>query len=207
MGDRTALRVRKREQTRLDIVRAAIALFREHGFDAATLDAIADRANYSKSTVLRYFGTKEDIAFVDVFETVANLGTDIGAFEQAETPYLTLRNFGTTAATEFADKMTDLHVECIGLWFEVPALQRRYAELMIDSERLYAEFLAAKTGLPATDVECQVLAAAVIGVVRAAFNQVRSKDPEAIKAALDRGFAVLENGIFAATSPIAAATG
>lgn len=196
MSKRPALRVRKREQTRLDIVRAAIDLFRENGYDSATLDAIADKANYSRSTVLRYFGNKEDIAFIDHVDRVREIGAELAAFERSETPYLTLRRFGTTAATNFVDNMTDLHVDCVQLWFEVPALRRRYAELMIDAERQYSEYLAAATGAPSDDVECQVVAAAVIGVIRVAYNHIRQNDSAAVKAAIERGFAVLERGYF-----------
>lgn len=196
MSERPPLRVRKREQTRLDVVRAAIDLFRENGYDSTTLDAIADRANYSRSTVLRYFGNKEDIMFIDHVDRVRDIGRELAAFEGSETPYLTLRRFGTMQAASFVDNMTDLHIDCVQLWSEVPALQRRYAELMIDAERQYAEFLADATSAPPDDVECQVMAAAIIGVIRVAYNYITHSDPAAVKAAIERGFAVLERGYF-----------
>jgi AcrR family transcriptional regulator len=211
MSERPPLRVRKREQTRLDVVRAAIDLFRENGYDSTTLDAIADRANYSRSTVLRYFGNKEDIAFIDVVDRVRAIGPDLAAFERSKTPYLTLRRFSTAETAKFVDNMTDLHVDCVRLWFEVPALRRRYAELMIDAERLYAEYLADATGAASDDVECQVTAAAIIGVTRVAYNRITRNDPAAVKAAVERGFAVLERGYFKrqhfeSRDPVAAAS-
>lgn len=67
---------RRRAQTRLDIVRAADALFREHGFDDTPMRAVADAAGVSRRTLYRYFPTKEDIVFesprewLEVFESV-----------------------------------------------------------------------------------------------------------------------------------------
>lgn len=44
------------------VVEAALALFREKGFDATTTKAIARRARVAEGTVFNYFETKEDIA-------------------------------------------------------------------------------------------------------------------------------------------------
>jgi AcrR family transcriptional regulator len=57
------LRERKKIETRRRIVEVADALFRKKGFANTTLDEIADAANIHKITVLRYFPSKESIAF------------------------------------------------------------------------------------------------------------------------------------------------
>lgn len=57
------LRQRKKNQTRRAIIDTAANLFRKKGFEATTLEEIADAANVHKQTVLRYFKSKEEIAF------------------------------------------------------------------------------------------------------------------------------------------------
>ncbi|MEU6374044.1 helix-turn-helix domain-containing protein [Streptomyces sp. NPDC046909] len=57
------LRERKKLQTAIRIYRTAVALFAEKGFDAVSVQEIADASEVSKMTVFNYFGTKEDLVF------------------------------------------------------------------------------------------------------------------------------------------------
>ncbi|NEB05310.1 TetR/AcrR family transcriptional regulator [Streptomyces sp. SID13726] len=57
------LRERKKLQTGMRIYRTAVALFHEKGFDAVSVQEIADASEVSKMTVFNYFGTKEDLVF------------------------------------------------------------------------------------------------------------------------------------------------
>ncbi|MGC5000241.1 MULTISPECIES: TetR/AcrR family transcriptional regulator [unclassified Streptomyces] len=58
-----SLRDRKRRQTRERIVETAFALFMERGFDAVTVDEIAQRAEIGRTTFFRYFGDKQEVVF------------------------------------------------------------------------------------------------------------------------------------------------
>jgi AcrR family transcriptional regulator len=60
---REPLRQRKKLRTARLIEEVAAKLFEEQGFEATTLEQIAEAADIHKQTVLRYFRTKEDIAF------------------------------------------------------------------------------------------------------------------------------------------------
>jgi AcrR family transcriptional regulator len=55
------LRARKQERQRAEIVAVGMRLFAEQGFDATTVDEIAEAAEVSRRTLFRYFGTKGDI--------------------------------------------------------------------------------------------------------------------------------------------------
>ncbi|WP_067803559.1 TetR family transcriptional regulator [Nocardia beijingensis] len=87
------LRERKKEQTRLRIIAAALDLCDTHGFDATTIEQIANAADVSPRTINRYFDSKEDIVLGPVqdfgrtvAETLRELprtGNELGALRQA----------------------------------------------------------------------------------------------------------------------------
>jgi TetR/AcrR family transcriptional regulator len=49
---------RRGEKTREAILNAAEAVFAEHGFDGARIDAIAEASGFNKTLIFRYFGDK-----------------------------------------------------------------------------------------------------------------------------------------------------
>lgn len=65
-------RERERQQRRRAMLQAAQAVFAEKGYSRATLDEIADRAEFGKGTLYNYFdGGKEGILFA-IFDEIFN---------------------------------------------------------------------------------------------------------------------------------------
>lgn len=54
-------RERRKEETRQRIVKAALDLFAAHGFEATTMEGIAEAADVAKGTLYSYFPVKEAI--------------------------------------------------------------------------------------------------------------------------------------------------
>jgi AcrR family transcriptional regulator len=54
---------RRAAQTRAEIVDSALELFAVQGFDATSMEQVADAAGVSRRTVYRYFPTKDDLVF------------------------------------------------------------------------------------------------------------------------------------------------
>src|SRR5262245_27132011 len=57
-----ALRARKQQRARQQAIEAASRIFRERGYDETSLEDIANDAEMSVSSLLRYFGGKERLA-------------------------------------------------------------------------------------------------------------------------------------------------
>jgi AcrR family transcriptional regulator len=69
----TSLRDRNRSRTKRDIEAAALTLFEEQGYTATTVEQIARRAGLSQATFFRYFGSKEEVLFVNEQDAVDGL--------------------------------------------------------------------------------------------------------------------------------------
>jgi len=61
--DELPRRERKRREARDRLYQTAVSLFTEHGFEATTMDAIAERADVARATVFNYFSQK--VAFLE----------------------------------------------------------------------------------------------------------------------------------------------
>ncbi|CAD6010561.1 TetR/AcrR family transcriptional regulator [Agreia sp. COWG] len=59
------------------LLRAALDLFAEHGYDATTTAQIAERAGLTKTTLFRLFSDKRDIVFQGQGELVALIGRGV----------------------------------------------------------------------------------------------------------------------------------
>jgi len=80
MSTRTRLpRQERREQTRRELVEAARRAFLRDGFHAASLDAIAEDAGYTKGAVYSNFASKDDL-LVAVLE--GHFSARVAAYEQ-----------------------------------------------------------------------------------------------------------------------------
>jgi AcrR family transcriptional regulator len=89
--DQIPLRERRRLETSAAIVAAAHELFVRQGYDATTMDDVADAAVVSRRTLFRYFPTKEDLVFSDedgmlgvVTDALATAPPDLTPFAAAQ---------------------------------------------------------------------------------------------------------------------------
>src|SRR6202453_998402 len=78
------LRERKKLRTRRALADAALRLFAEQGYDATTIDELADAAEVSKSTFFRFFPAKEAAAIEAEAELWAACLSDLAERTPAE---------------------------------------------------------------------------------------------------------------------------
>lgn len=202
MGRPVPLKERKRAQTRSRIVEAAVALFTERGFEATTADDIAAAADCSRSTLFRYFGTKEDILFGDVLIQLATLRDELATRHPCADPWTVAKQVGLVSLVDYLSEPSALPRACINLWFSHPTPLCRYLEITHQWEELLAEFFAAERGTePAADLHSQLLASTMVGSVRAVLRAY-SRPGTDLHAAIDEAFALLERGFGDRPAPV-----
>ncbi|MET0133371.1 MAG: TetR family transcriptional regulator [Kibdelosporangium sp.] len=86
--DKPGLRERKKRRTRDALIDSAYMLFCANGFDATTVDQIAEAVEVSSRTFFRYFTSKEDVALSLADEQVTMMLERFAA-QPAEVPVLT----------------------------------------------------------------------------------------------------------------------
>lgn len=155
------LRERKKIKTRTAIRDATYALIREQGYDATTVEQIAERAEVSPSTVFRYFPTKEDIVLTDEYDPL--LLEEIRK-RPADEPWIdTLRYVmrkavGAGLEGDSADLRLRSH-----LMVQVPAVRSRMLESMSVTGKLLTQAIAERTGRDPESLEVRVYTMSLIG--------------------------------------------
>lgn len=189
-ADRPGLRERKKEQKRERLTTAAFELFSERGFDNVTVEEIADRADVSKSTLFRYFETKEDLLLFDARSHRDALLHELAGRPVEEPVLVSLRaSLQSLAADYQADRR--LAVERSRLISESPSLSARSLERQVAWEDGLAEAIRPRlAGRPDAETRAAVLASAAMGVVRVASRRWIAADDDSqmldhVLAALD----------------------
>lgn len=85
------LRERTRRAVRKELQTAAIGLFLEHGFEATTVEQIAEAAGLSRRSFHRYFASKDDVLSAALEETGAAIATAVTAAPDSELVWPALR--------------------------------------------------------------------------------------------------------------------
>ena len=195
MNAGAGLRERQRRETEQRILRAAVALFTERGFDAVTADEIAEEAGCSRSTLFRYFGDKEHILFLGALDLLDEVRAELAAQHPCPDPWSTAKEIGIPRFVAYLSGETALPRECIELWSSHPALLSRYLHVNHQWERMLAEFFATARGVAAEeDIESQLRASALCGVVRSVFRAYSRPETD-VHTAIAHAMALLESGL------------
>ncbi|MGY1497945.1 TetR/AcrR family transcriptional regulator [Streptomyces sp. QTS52] len=188
------LRERKKIKTRMAIRAATYELIGDQGYDATTIEQIAERAEVSQSTVFRYFPTKEDIVLTDEYDSM--LEEELRA-RPADEPwidslrYVLKRAVGISSMEE--PEVTRLRSR---LMLEVPAVRSRMIESMSETGRLLCRVIAERTGRDAADLEVRVYAMSLIGGLSEVTVYWAQNDfKDSLADLLDRTVTVFEHGL------------
>ncbi|QHA06515.1 TetR/AcrR family transcriptional regulator [Streptomyces broussonetiae] len=191
---RLGLRERKKIKTREAIRAATYALIREQGYDATTVEQIAERAEVSPSTVFRYFPTKEDIVLTDEYDPL--IAEELRARPADESWMDSLRHVLHKAIDANLSEDPEVLRLRTHLGAQVPAVRSRMFESMSETGRLLREALAERSGLAADSLEIRVYAMSLIGSLMEVSMYWAENDFEGeLRDLMDRALDVLEHGL------------
>jgi AcrR family transcriptional regulator len=194
MSSATGLRARKRIAAMRRIQVVALDLFDERGFEAVTIEQIAERAEVSPSSVYRYFGTKEQLVLHDEFDLQL---LDVVQTELASNPPVeAVRRAISALMTQFFGRDEDLARRKIRYWAEEPAVQAAAAQQSDQFAQLVAGALAEAAGHRADDLDVQVIAATLVwSLIAAARHWYASGFANPLEDELQHALDLVENGL------------
>jgi len=166
MKTQPGLRDRKKARTRDTILGAATRLYLAEGYDATTVEQIAEAAGVGRRTFFRYFPRKDDTVFPNQEERLGLFRQRLAAHRASLPPYPAV----TSACLEVARVFSGARDELVAQFAIVrgsPALIARQAEFDARWEQaVFEALLPAGAPHPAERRHARVFAGALMGLVR-----------------------------------------
>lgn len=198
-GQALGLRERKKARTRAAIQQEALRLFREQGYEATTMEQIAEAAEVSQSTVFRYFSTKEELVVTDEQDAFF-----INSW-RAQSPDLPMLSALRQAIRETIEGLSpeeygaqrDRDV----LMVTVPELWAASLGNVTQTMQMITSLVAERIGRPEDDVQVRAISGAIFGVIlNTMLRWAHSPDRDVVED-LDGMLAVLESAGFDSVAP------
>lgn len=195
------LRERKKRRTREALIDAAYGFFTEQGYEATTVDQIAEAVEVSPRTFFRYFASKEDVALC-VQDGVWDEVLAVYAAQPRRYPLLVavrravaevMAEAGTGRADLDLDRVTEMHTLIHANEKLAGAARQRMANLSEVLQRVTAERMGAD---PATDPRPAVVTGLVIAAIQLALHSpALLAQGLPLMARIDQCLAYLEEGV------------
>jgi len=187
------LRERKKLRTRALIQKEALRLFLEKGFEATTIEEIAEAAEISPSTFFNYFPTKEEVVFQDELDPL--ILAAFNAQPEGTHPIRALRDSMKTVFGQLTAEQDNVMRQRISLMSSTPALRSAMLTQFADLVDQIAELIAGRVGREPTDFAIRNLAGALLGVMMSALLIAASNPNADMIDVADRAMAHLEAGL------------
>jgi AcrR family transcriptional regulator len=187
------LRERKKAKSRAAIQQQAMRLFTEKGYEATTVEQIAEAAEVSPSTFFRYFPTKEDVVLYDSLDPIL---LEAMRTQPAElSPIQAIRATFRTIFSQLPAEEQEMMWQRGDLIRSTPELRSRMLDDLTKTIQMIGEIVAARVGRPADDFSVRTFSGAVIGAAMAAW--LTSSDLRSEKAFqfIDDALAFVEAGL------------
>jgi AcrR family transcriptional regulator len=180
----TSLRERKKVRTRDAIVTAALELFADRGYEATTVEMIAEVAEVSPATVFRYFAGKDEIVFSERDRRLPVLAAALRDRPAAESDLVAA---GRALGQVFADPDAESRIrrQRQALASSV-VLRGKAEEVLADWQETIRQALLARGPADRCDPDARVRAALVMTGFRVALEDwLAGKHPDLVRS-IDR---------------------
>lgn len=186
---------RKKQKAMLRIQQCALELFIHQGYDATTVEQIAESAEVSQSSFFRYFQTKGAVILYDSLDPVI-----IDIFLHQPAHMSVVRAFREAMKTAYVSLPPDrlvLERERFRLIATIPELTTVILTEMAQGLDMLAVMIAKRLGRHPDEVAVRNLAGAIVGVVLATFLKIQNdNDVNADPVAnVDIALQALEDGL------------
>lgn len=198
-GQAHGLRERKKAKTRAAIQQEALRLFRDQGYEATTMEQIAEAAEVSQSTVFRYFPTKEELVvtdeqdafFINAWRAQSHDLPVLRALRQA------IREAIEGLSPEELGAQRDRDV----LMVTVPELWAASLGNVTQTMRMITLLVAERTGRPEDDIQVRAISGAIFGVILNTMLRWAHNPEQDVAEDLDGMLAILDNARFDTVAP------
>jgi len=179
----------KAERTRAALLRAALELFDERGYDSTTAAAIAERAGVTQMTFFRHFPSKDSVLIADPYDpliadaitrqpaNVSPIAAAIGAIAEG------WRSVPPPASAEVRDRLRIVS--------RTPSLRGAIARNNAATEAAISGALVARG---ASTSDARIAAAATMGALTASLLDWADGDDPDLGSAIDAALRVLAGG-------------
>lgn len=178
------LKARKRQVVRDALSDAAAELFRIRGFEAVTVEEIAQAAGVSRRTFFRYYESKEDVMVERLDRDGERFITELAARPLDEPPLLAIRN-SLIPAIEYGLGEADLVRDATRLLRETSALRRALMERRNRFEERIAALMMQRLGASPEDNTPMLLAFLTRALNDTAFNAWYDHETDDIAGLID----------------------
>jgi AcrR family transcriptional regulator len=187
------LRERKKQRTREAIQREAMRLFQEQGYEATTIEQIAEAVEISPSTFFNYFPSKEDVVFNDPYDPLF-----ISTFRARPSDEPLSASFRHTIVEGLAavfERDREIILARARLTRGVPDLRARLWEEFERSQDLFCEVIAKRTGRDPYDFDLRITTMVLVSALFAAeIEWLRHDGHEDMVELVNRALDVVEAG-------------
>ena len=177
----TSTRAARRAATSKAIIEAARSEFGDHGFEGATVRAIARRAGVDPSLVMQHYGTKRDL-----FRAATEVPTDLFAIAEQLPAGATPAEIGEHLADVLVERLGDLAPEPRALLRSMLTEPAAAAEMTAYLDERIAN-LARALGGPDASARAALIVSGILGVTIArhllGVGALAEADPDRVVAA------------------------
>lgn len=187
------LRERKKLKTKAAIQREAMRLFLERGFEATTVEDIAEAVEISPSTFFNYFPSKEEVVFQDDLDPLI-----LAAFDAQPTtmnPIARLRAAMRSVFAQIQPEQETLIQQRVQLMASTPELRAAMLGQFAELADQIADLLASRVGKRRDDFALHNIAGALLGVLMGAMITISENPKTDLLHVIDDALAHLEAGL------------